>query len=161
MSWTKRQLIEGALEEIGIASSLYDIQADQLESALRRLDAMMAEWNIEGLRLGYPLGSIATSELSQDSGIPSSATEAVLTNLAIKLAPSYGKIASRETKISAKKGYGALQMKALADQPQQKAFPHSLPLGAGNKRYNNNNQVFFPTPDDPVDVGPDSLLDLN
>ena len=161
MSWTKKQLIEGALEEIGIASYTYDIQPEQLESALRRLDAMMGEWSIQGIRIGYPISTIAKSSLTQDSGIPNSATETVLTNLAIKLAPSYGKMATRETKISAKKGYSTLQMKALADQPHNKSFPHSLPIGAGNKRYNNNNQVFFPTPANPVDVGPDSILDLN
>ena len=62
MSWTKRQFINAALEEIGLASYVFDIQPEELESALRRLDAMMADWNAKGIRIGYPLSSIAKIE---------------------------------------------------------------------------------------------------
>jgi hypothetical protein len=54
MGYTKRQFISAAFEEIGLASYVFDLQPEQLQSALRRLDAMMADWNAKGIRLGYP-----------------------------------------------------------------------------------------------------------
>mgnify|MGYP000518919073 CR=1 FL=1 len=45
MSYTKRQFVIAAFEEIGLASYTFDITDDELSSACRRLDAMMAEWN--------------------------------------------------------------------------------------------------------------------
>ena len=52
MGWTKREYIEQAFEEIGLASYVFDLTPEQLQSALRKLDAMLAEWNAKGLRLG-------------------------------------------------------------------------------------------------------------
>ena len=51
MGWTKRQYIEQAFEEVGLAAYVFDLTPEQLQSALRKLDAMMAEWNAKGLRL--------------------------------------------------------------------------------------------------------------
>jgi len=163
MSWTKRQLITSAFEEMGITPNTFDITPEEFESALKRMDSMMAEWNVEGIRVGYPLSSIADSSLDEDSGVPDSATEAILSNLAIRLAPSFGKVVPREVKVTAKKAYNTLLMRALALYPQEKQYQGTLPVGAGNSYYRNGrtNQVFFPKPTDPVDVGPDSILDLN
>jgi len=160
MSWTKQQLITAAFEEIGMGSA-FNIQAEELESVLKRLDSMMAEWNVEGIRVGYPIATVGTSSLTTDTNVPDSATEAIITNLAMRIGPSFGKVIPRETKVTAKKAYGTLQMRALTQDPQSKQFPNTLPIGAGNKRYKNRNQNFMPTPTDPVDVGPDSILELN
>ena len=161
MSWTKRQLITASFDEIGLASNEFDIQPEELESALRRLDSMMAEWNVQGIRVGYPLSSIANNSLDLDSGVPDSATEAIITNLAIRIAPSYGRQVSRDTKVAASKAYDTLLMRSLALQPHEKQYPGTLPVGAGNRRYRFRNENFFTRPEDPVDVGPDSVLDLN
>ena len=74
MAYTKRDIVEQAFEEIGLASYVFDLQPQQLESALRRLDAMMATWNAKGIRLGYPLpSSPADSDLDQEVGVPDNA----------------------------------------------------------------------------------------
>ena len=57
MAYTKRQFVEAALTEIGLASYVFDLQPEQLEYARRRLDAMMADLNGKGLRLSYPIPS--------------------------------------------------------------------------------------------------------
>lgn len=44
MSYTKGELVNAALEEIGLASYEFDISSESSESALRRLDSMMMEW---------------------------------------------------------------------------------------------------------------------
>jgi len=64
MSWTKRQFITQAFEEIGLAAYVFDLTAEQLDSALRRMDSMVAGWNANGVRIGYPLpGSPEDSDL--------------------------------------------------------------------------------------------------
>jgi hypothetical protein len=131
MGYTKRQFVTAALEEIGLASYVFDLQPEQLQSALRRLDALMADWNGKGIRLGYPLpSSPQDSDLDEESNVPDAANEAVILNLAIRLAPSYGKQVAIETKASAKQGYDVLLQRATV--PPQQQLPGSLPSGAGN-----------------------------
>jgi hypothetical protein len=55
MSYTKRQFVTAAFEEIGLASYVFDLTNDELTSACKRLDAMMADWNAKGIRLSYPI----------------------------------------------------------------------------------------------------------
>ena len=45
MGYTKRQYIEAALTEIGLADYVFNSTPQDLQTALRRLDGMMAEWN--------------------------------------------------------------------------------------------------------------------
>lgn len=161
MSWTKRQFIEASLEEIGIASYQFDIQPQMLESGLYRLDSMMADWNTRGIRIGYPLSNRSNTSVAQETGVPDSANEAIIYNLALRLAPSYGKQVTREVKIAARNGYNTLLMRSGATDPMEKQFPETLPLGAGNKPHRIGGDNYFPVPDDPVDAGPDSILEFN
>jgi hypothetical protein len=55
VSWTKREIVQNAFEEVGLASYAFDLQPEQFQAGLRRLDNMMATWNSRGLRIGYPL----------------------------------------------------------------------------------------------------------
>ena len=89
MGWTKRQFIEQAFDEIGLASYAFDLGPEQMQSALRRLDTMLAAWNALGIRLAYPLpSSPQDSDLDEQTNVPDSSNEAIYTNLAIKLAPA-------------------------------------------------------------------------
>jgi len=161
VSWTKQQLIEAALTEIGIASYEYDVHPGELASGLHRLDAMMADWNARGVRLGYPLYSDPdNSSVTEESGLRDSAVEAVIINLAMRLAPSYGRPVSRETKVAAKKALDTLLMRAGVTQPVEKQFPETLPKGAGYKTWRHRRDPFFIPPTDQLDAGPDSVLDL-
>lgn len=159
MSWTKRQFVEAAFDEIGLASYVYDLQPEQLQSALRRLDAMMATWNNKGIRVGYPLpSSPEDSDLDVETGVPDAANEAIYLNLGIRIAPGFGKQVSMDTKKSARDGYLGLLSKTANVQEQQ--FPSTTIRGAGSKPFRARD-VYFPEPDDPIDVGPDGELELN
>lgn len=148
MGWTKRQFIAKAFEEIGLGGYDFDINPSQTESAVRRLDGMIAAWNGIGIRLGYPIpGSPENSNIDAESGVPDSANEAIYTNLALKLAPTIGRTPSMETKSTARSSYKILLQRAA--QPKEKQFPGTLPLGAGNKSsYTNRN--YMPKPSDPI-----------
>lgn len=152
MSWTKRMLLVGALEEIGIQGHEFDVSPEEDQTALRRLDTMMAMWEGRGVRVGYRFPtSPEGSELDDDSGIPDSAVEPVCLNLGIRLAPGYGKTVSPDTKVNAKQGYDALLWAAA--QPIQQQFPQTLPRGAGNKPWTTDNWRFYPQPDcDPLRI---------
>lgn len=160
MAYTKRDIISMAFEEIGLAGYVFDLQPQQLESALRRLDSMMATWNGKGLRLGYPLpSSPASSDLDQDTNVSDFAIEAMALNLAVRIAPGYGKTPSPDTKASAKSAYN--QLMAQSAKPIEMQLDNmSIPAGAGAKGFRNSRDPFLRNPIDPLTVGPDSILDL-
>ena len=153
MGYTKRQFITGAFEEIGLADYVFDLQPEQLQSAVRRLDSMMMEWNAQGIRLGYPIASSPQdSDLDTETNTPDSAWEAVITNLAIRIAPGYGKAVSPDTKVSAKGAYNILLQRAT--YPLEQQLPSTMPIGQGNKPWRWDNP-YVNRPADPVDAGPD------
>jgi len=90
MSYTKGELASIALEEIGIAEYEYDISPEQKQSVIRRLDMMMAEWNKRGILLSFPISKIQNSQSTDDTNIPDWAWEAVVLNLAIRIAHHMG-----------------------------------------------------------------------
>jgi hypothetical protein len=132
MAWTKKQLIESAFEELALAGYVFDLDADQLEAALRKLDTMMAAWSGVGIAIGYLLPtSPDASNIDDDAGIPDTAVEAVYMNLAVKLAAGRGKTLTVETRNAATRGYTVLLGAAVAPAP---GHCSGLPLaGAGNK----------------------------
>lgn len=160
MGYSKRQFVAAAFEEIGLASYVFDLSPEQLQAALRRLDAMIADWNGKGIRLGYPLpGSPQDSDLDEPTLVPDSANQAILTNLAIRIAPSYGKVVMPETKAVAKDSYNTLLQRAT--MPPEQQLPATMPSGAGNKPWRVYDNPFIRPPVDPVDAGPDGPLQFN
>ncbi len=156
MSYTKRQIVEAAMAEIGLASYAFDLLPEQRESALRRLDSMMAEWNVRGLRLGYPIpDNPALSDIDADTNTPDAAWEAMITNLACRLAPSYGKAVNPETKIAARHALNTIYSRAAV--PPEMQLP-SMPAGAGKKQIDD---PFLDHPETDLVAGTDATLDFN
>jgi len=161
MGYTKREIIELAFEEIGLAAYVFDLQPQQITGALRRLDTMMATWNGKGIRLGYPLpSSPGMSDPDQDCDVPDAAFEAMGLGLAVRIAPGYGKTVSPDTKASARSAY--TQLMAQSAKPMEMQLDrYSIPSGAGNKGWRGDGtNPFLDQPTDPLDAGPDSILDL-
>ena len=159
MGWTKHQLIDEAFEELGLAAHAYDISPEERESALRKLDAMMATWNGRGLRLGYvTTSSPEDSDPDTESEVSDMAVEAIYKNLAIRLAPSFGKTVSQNTRIDARIALNSLLAQSV--KPNEMAITN-LPYGAGAKRWRNNADNFLPKPEDPILAGEDDTLDFD
>jgi hypothetical protein len=160
MGWTKRQIIAQAFEEVGLASYVFDLKPEQLQSALRRLDGMMAAWNAKGIRLGYPLpSSPQDSSLDEETFVPDSALEAIYLNLGVRIAPGYGKQVAQDTKMNAKAAYDTLL--ARATLPPLMQMPGTMPAGAGNKPWQVYDQPFLNPPQDPVLAGQDGPIEYN
>lgn len=159
MSWTKRQLIESAFEELGMAAYVFDMQPEEQIGALLKLDAMVANWYSQGLRLGYAATlDPKNADPDQESGLPDAANEPVYMNLAKRLAPSYGKVLTRETLTTAKEGMDRLWASALRDPPRMQ-YPRMTPAGAGNRGFGLR-RTFLPPPCSPITDGTDDVLDL-
>lgn len=158
MGWTRRQFINGAFEELGLASYVFDVQPEQFQSAARRLDIMLLEWNGRGLRLGPNISpSVDGADLDTDMSIPDIANEAIVMNLALRLAPSYGKTPSPDTRAGARGALNTVFARFAKPIPQR--FPATLPLGAGNKPWVFGNP-FVAAEEEPLLANDDSVLEF-
>lgn len=157
--WTKRQFVTAAFEEIGVAVYEFDLQPEQLQSALRRLDSMMAFWNGKGIRVGYPLPSSPDdSSLDQETEVPDRFNESIISNLAIRLAPSMGKVINPATTTTAQHALDALM--ARAAMPGERQLPSGTPAGAGYKATSPGNE-WLTGPTNSLVAGPDSELSFD
>jgi hypothetical protein len=149
VSWTKKQLIEEAYGELALAGYVFDLEPEEMQTALRRLDTMIATWTAKGINLGYPLPSSPdASNLDDDSNLPDLAIEPVYMNLAVRLAAGGGKQLHPSTLTGAKTGYDMLLGRAA--MPIEQQLPNTLPRGAGNKPWRGVGSPFMPEPTDPL-----------
>ena len=156
MPYSKRELIYAALEEIGIASYNFDLQAEQVLSAGNMLDAMMAEWDARGIHVGYPITSPTTIDLDASVGFPAWVNEAARTGLAIRVAPSYGRTPSPNTMMTAKSSFATVVAKN-SSAPFM-SFPDTLPAGAGNNPWLLNQDPYIRPADDDLLAGDEGEL---
>ena len=159
MSWTKRQFVTEAFTEIGYAEYAYDLEPEQLQVALRRLDAMMGSWNGKGISIGYPIPtSPENGDLDDETEVPDFANEAIYLSLAVRLAPTVGKLVSAETKSALKSAYNTV-LKNIT-MPGEMRFPKTLPSGAGNKPWQTDDP-FIREDDDMIVLSPDNEVNFN
>lgn len=135
MITTKRQIITEAFTELGLASYVHNLEPAELQGAKRRLDVMMAEWIKAGIVFDpvYPQPTdFGGGDIDDDTNAPDDAIEPMFLNLAIRLAPSYGKGAlSIDTKIAARQGYSKLLGQFVGGE--ELALTQTI-RGAGAKR---------------------------
>lgn len=134
MSWTKRQYIEQAFNKIGLGSFAYDADPEDLQDALTELDAMMAEWSERGIDIGWPLSADPkNAKLETDTGAPDRANTAIFYNLAVRLAPDYGRTIAATVHSTAQSSFKRL----LAHYTKiPKMIKGRRLSGAGNRRIN-------------------------
>jgi len=111
MSWTKRQIITQAFSEIGLASYVYNLTPAELQDAMRRLDTMLALWTSRNIIFDpvYPQpATYGAGDLDDDTNATEDAIEPMFLGLALRIAPSYGKQPSPDTRAVARAGYTTL-----------------------------------------------------
>lgn len=160
MSWSKRQIIEQAFNEIGLAGYVFDLSPEQLQTAARQLDSMMLTWDAKGIRLGYPFAASPQDiDIDQDTNLPTAANEAVYLNLSLRIGPGFGKAVPPDTKTNAKLAYDAVI--GIAAMPRERQFPGTMPAGAGNKPWRTFDDAFLRGPDEnPLNVESNGQLDF-
>lgn len=149
MIWTKQQIIEEAFGELALAGYVFNLAPEDLLSAMRRLNLMMATWQAKGIELGYAFPASADAgDFDDPSGLPDRAIETVILHLAITLAAGRGKQLTGSTLANAKLGFDAL-MSVAAMPTTTMSFPDTMPRGSGNKPWRYSQFYnFFP----PVDT---------
>lgn len=154
MAYTKRQIVNIAMDAIGLGPDVYTATPDDIATALRRLDAMMAQWSALGLRMGYQIHDGADdADPGADSGLPTSAVDGVALQLAILIAPSYGKQIAPETRVAATRAKIALDA-IFGTLPPTLQMPAGVPMGAGHRRVWPGHSTFSGQPANPVTRGP-------
>jgi hypothetical protein len=131
---TKRQIIDMSYGAIGLAGYTFDLQPEQIEFARQMLDAMMAQWNAQGIRLGWPIPSGPTSgDVDEETYLPDSALSAVYLNLGTILASTHGKQVMPVYLAMSRAAKDAMFTQAV--KPMARQMPGGYPLGSGHKTY--------------------------
>jgi hypothetical protein len=160
MGLSKRQYVEQAFVEIGLAGYVFDITPEELNTALRQLDSMMAAWNAKGIRLGWPIpANPLNADLDEETSVPDAANEAIYCGLGVRIGPTFGKEVSATTRFLAKQAYD--QLLAMAALPMERQFPNTMPAGAGNKPWRVQDEPFLRGPCEPLLTGGDGPLEFN
>lgn len=160
MGWTKKEYILEAFDVLGLSSYSYDLSQEQLQSALRKLDNMIIGWNSNGIRIAWAIFSTPTeNNINLQTSAPDIANEAICYNLAIRLAPSFGKSLSPEILTIANDAYTNL-VTQVSSFPKERDLPSSLPLGAGNKTWRTGQNAFIVPNQDTLDAGTDGELNF-
>jgi hypothetical protein len=137
---TKGTLIIRALGKLGIANYVFDTEAEEDNSALRQLDSMAARWQdkLDGLPYHQPLSN-GQSLPSDTAGIDEADIDAFISNLAVTLAPDYGKAPAGGVLKQAADSRSELFTKYRNRVEYQ--LNSMTPLGAGNRF---SRRTFFP-----------------
>lgn len=126
MAKTKGGVVRSALSLLGLAGFEFDIIPEELAAGVDFLNTMLSVWSTKGLKIPFNYAGHA----EDSSGLPDSTLEAIYANLAIRLAPTYGKQVSLEVRQIAKHGLNTLYGESA--KPRTRQFDW-LPAGAGNK----------------------------
>lgn len=125
---TALEIVTGALQELGVLDADEAATAEDAARGLKKLNDMIAAWENDDLVLGVP-----ALVLVDTISLPASHIEALETNLAIRLGPSFGEQPSPITVQLAASGFDALVAAYRV--------PRSVPVDAGllstpSQRYN-------------------------
>lgn len=136
---TGTSLIEGALQEIGVVSVAVPSSPEQITHGFIKLNSMINLWLSWGIVMKWVPITIPGEDLSE----PIDATNAIVTNLAIILAPAYSKPVSQDLRNNAR-----IELNEVKSLYQEVCIPDkvvssTLPLGAGNSK-GIDSRVFFP-----------------
>lgn len=131
--WTKGEIIKEAFAELGLGAYAYSLQPEDMQTALRRMNLMLAEWDADGINVGYTVVDEPNDDtFTDDSGIGTEFIRGVICSLAVEIAPNYGKTVSRNTASNARRGK-AKALRVSAPTPPRKIDYTAVPLGAGNR----------------------------
>lgn len=143
MSWTKLEIVDAAYAEIGMANYDFYLSPEQRQAALNRLDAMVATWKRRGIVVDYVVPSSHGGSSLDDDTLINNHMEALYLNLAIKIAPMFGKAPSLETKSAAHTALRELMTDTVTQQEQ--SYRDTLPVGQGNRPWQGISEFFSET----------------
>lgn len=127
---TKNDVLQMAFEELGRAGYEFDHGPDEIQSALRKLDALMTDEPYASLGYNAPAG-IGGSDINDASGLPDSSLQTVAVALAIGFSPSWGKAMSPQSNAAFARGVNKLR--TMVQVIPRVSLRRGTPWGQGNK----------------------------
>lgn len=129
------QIISDALSLLTVLAEGETASAEQAAHGLRKLNQMMATWEIDNIVLGY----FQQSDVTADCPIPDWAEKGVYGMLAVDLAPDYNKQLSPEAAKVVDDGYSLILRRVISLGMKGADMTH---LGSGNRRWNIETDIF-------------------
>ena len=126
---TVTEVVTGALQLLEIRTAESPIEPNEAEDGLTALNDMMNEWNVDGINVGYESLDNVEDQLHVKLG----SIGAIKANLAIYIAPEYGKAVSSSLVRRARSGKNSLRGAIKLNDAE---FPDTLPIGSGNEGNN-------------------------
>lgn len=135
--YTARSIIERAAKAILVQAADSTLEADEYADGLEALNGLMLAYEADGIRLGYR----KVCDLSDVVTVPDGAIRAVVSNLALELAPMFGVSPNPALVLQAERGIRTLEHLGLGLGEMR--FPTTLPRGSGNDCYTSNVVHFY------------------
>ena len=126
MVTTALDIVTGALQLLEIRVAESGVSPSEGVDGLTALNDMMNEWNVDGIDVGYESLDDTADEIFVDLG----SIGAMKANLAIYIAPEYGRTPSQALERRARRSKNSLRA-SIPINPSQ--FPDTLPVGSGNE----------------------------
>jgi hypothetical protein len=123
---TAAQLIEGAAEEIGVKTAESELEAEDYQMILDRLNDLGFEWADSGLTPAF----IEVANRDDIVNIDNNARAAFKFTLAIRIAPAFERIVTPALAANADTALQRLQASVVFIGDV--AYPDTLPEGSGN-----------------------------
>ena len=130
---TKNEVINNAYSQLRISGLTVDPQPGEIELALSRFEAMMAEYDGRNICLDYIFEESPT--LSASTGVDIQFNQMMETNLAIRLVPDFGKQISQDNSLAL---LGKQATQSLSNASARSAivnrniYPRRQAIGSGN-----------------------------
>jgi len=158
MAKTKGDIVRKALRKIGVASSatLTQVEPESMADALEDLEDMMAQWDAEGIKIGYAF-SVDPPQPDDDSMLPDWAWNGAALCLANQIAIDYQRPVTPDMKTDAYEAKMAIR-KAIVFVPSL-ARRNDMPRGQGFKPFINRNR-FYIEADPLIDEDGNQLIEV-
>ena len=114
---------------------------DDLELALRRLEDMAAEWNGRNMDPGYNFED--QPDPNAVSNIQRTYKHAYGANLAVRLLPDFGKVATEDLRRQANQSFSFMATSIAANRMDETFYSKRHPKGSGNDNYFNRWSRFY------------------
>lgn len=127
---TAGDLVKDALQELLVQAVESPIEPDEMQTGIRYLNRMMAEFKANGVDIGYTPVTNQSDDVDVDAG----AYAPITVNLAVRLASQYDKAVPAPLASLAQSGVNTL-IKLSTDYTTdwQANYPDTLPVGSGNR----------------------------
>lgn len=125
---TKIELLDRAYSKLRISGITVNPSPGDIEIALDEMECMLAEWDLVNVCLGYQFED--EPEPNAESGLIRGYENAVQVNLAVRMAPEFGKNIPAELMMQASQSYS--KVSSAVAVVKQTPYPQRQPVGEAN-----------------------------